>query len=136
MPVLFDTNVWIVLLKGRNPSILKHWQQLAPEDLRVCSIVQAELWHGAFKYGKPAERREVVDLWLAPYESMPFDALAADHYATIRHGLEQRGEMIGPNDLKIAAICLAHDLTLVTGNVSEFSRVPGLRVEDWSRQAR
>lgn len=132
MPVLFDSNVWITLLKGRDSMILSRWRQLMPEDLKVCSIVQAELWHGALKYGKPAERRQLVDDWLDPYESLPFDALAAGHYATIRHGLEQRGEMIGPNDLKIASICLAHDLILVTGNVREFRRVPGLRVEDWS----
>lgn len=135
MLVLFDSNIWIKLLKGRDSPILSRWQQLAFGDLVVCSIVQAELWHGALKYAQPAARREVVDHWLSPYESLPFDARAADYYATIRHDLELRGEIIGPNDLKIAAICLAHDLTLVTGNISEFSRVRGLRVENWSAPA-
>jgi len=136
MPVLFDSNIWIKLLKGKDPALLTNWQIMSSRDLVVCSIVQAELWHGALKYEKPGTRREIIDRWLAPYESLPFDARAADYYATLRHDLELRGEIIGPNDLKIAAICLAHHLTLVTGNVSEFSRVPGLRVEDWSAQSR
>lgn len=130
---LFDTNVWIQLIQGKNPALTAKWRGTAAEDLVVCAIVKGELWYGAHKYENSEKRRAIVDYWLAPYESLPFDDAAARHYADIRHQLESRGEIIGPNDLKIAAICLAHDLTLVTGNVREFSRVPGLRVEDWSR---
>jgi tRNA(fMet)-specific endonuclease VapC len=135
MRYLFDTNLWIQILKQKAPEARRR-VDLNPMDTFVtCSIVQAELWHGACKYDIPARRRLQVETALSPYESLPFDALAADYYATIRHDLELRGEIIGPNDLKIAAICLAHDLTLVTGNISEFSRVRGLRVENWSAPA-
>ena len=62
---------------------------------------------------------------------MPFDDRAADHDALLRATLERAGTPIGPNDLLIAAIAVANDLTLVTHNTGEFSRVPGLRLEDW-----
>jgi tRNA(fMet)-specific endonuclease VapC len=129
---LFDTNCWITLLKGRSPALEKQWSSLTVEELLTCSIVKAELWHGANKYSNAGERRSMVDRWLAPYRSLPFDDHAASCYAVIRHDLERRGAVIGPNDLKIAAICLACDLTLVSANCGEFQRVTGLRVEDWT----
>jgi tRNA(fMet)-specific endonuclease VapC len=132
--VLFDTNCWITLLKARCPVLQRRWASVAAGDLLTCSVVKAELWHGALKYHDPAGRRRIVDEWLAPYRSLPFDDAAAERYADLRHTLEVRGEIIGPKDLKIAAICLAHDLTLVSANVTEFQRVPNLRVEDWSRE--
>jgi tRNA(fMet)-specific endonuclease VapC len=70
--------------------------------------------------------------FLSPYASLPFDSAAARHYAAIRHDLERRACIIGNNDLMIAAIALANDLTVITHNVDEFSRVTGLKVEDWS----
>ena len=71
-----------------------------------------------------------VERTLSPFRSLPFDDAAARHYAEIRDDLETRGAIIGPNDLLIAAIALANDLTLVTSN-HEFSRIEGLRTEDW-----
>jgi tRNA(fMet)-specific endonuclease VapC len=62
---------------------------------------------------------------------LPFDDAAAEAYGRLRAELARRGTPIGPNDLMIAAIALAHDLTLVTHNTAEFSRVSGLRLEDW-----
>jgi hypothetical protein len=75
-----------------------------------------------------AKRRAIVEFWLSPYESLPFDGVAASHYADIRHHLESKGQVIGPNDLKIAAICRTNGLTLATGNLSEFRRVPDLKL--------
>lgn len=71
-----------------------------------------------------------IERTLAPFRSLPFDDLAARRYAEIRDVLETRRQIIGPNDLLIAAIALTHGLTLVTNN-GEFRRVPGLAVEDW-----
>jgi tRNA(fMet)-specific endonuclease VapC len=130
--VLFDTNCWITLLKGRCPALKLRWSALTADELFTCSIVKAELWHGARKYDHSAQRRSVVDRLLAPYRSIPFDDPAAECYAAIRHELEMRGVIIGPNDVKIAAICVAFDLTLITANQAEFSRVRGLRLEDWT----
>jgi tRNA(fMet)-specific endonuclease VapC len=101
-------------------------------DIAVCSVIWAELLHGARKYDDPDARESKVQTTLIPFESFDFDLVAARHYASIRHDLEQGGQIIGNNDLMIAAIALANDLTVVTNNVNEFKRVPGLRVEDWS----
>jgi tRNA(fMet)-specific endonuclease VapC len=72
-----------------------------------------------------------VRAFLAPYVSLPFDDRAADEYGLIRSYLTGRGTMIGPNDLLIAAIALANQLVLITHTSAEFSRVPGLALEDW-----
>jgi tRNA(fMet)-specific endonuclease VapC len=65
------------------------------------------------------------------FHSYPFDDTAVDAYAHLRSDLTRKGQIIGPNDMLIAAICLAHGLTLVTRNVAEFGRVAGLQLEDW-----
>jgi tRNA(fMet)-specific endonuclease VapC len=101
------------------------------DQVAVCSVVEAGLWHGAEKYRIPGQRRDELRQLLAPHESLPFDSLCVPHYARVRHQLEREGQMIGGNDLMIASIALAHDLTLVTHKGDEFRRVPGLRVEDW-----
>jgi tRNA(fMet)-specific endonuclease VapC len=96
-------------------------------------VVKAELWHGAHKYERRERRLIALEKMFQPFVSLPFDDAAARQYGTIRHELEAHAQVIGPNDLKIAAICLAHGLTLVSSNMSEFSRVAGLRVEDWAK---
>ena len=101
-------------------------------DIAVCSIVWAELLHGARKYEKRSRREELVYETLAPYRSFAFDDDAARKYARIRDALEIRGDIIGLNDLLIASIALVHDLTVITNNVGEFRRVDGLQSEDWS----
>lgn len=130
---LLDTNNWILLLKQPPRVLRQRLEDAEAKGILVCSIVKAELLHGAMKFANAAVRRSVVENLLAPYVSLPFDDVAAHHYATIRHELETRGQVIGPNDLKIAAICLAHGLTLVSSNTDEFNRVSGLRVEDWTQ---
>ena len=129
---LLDSNAWIHYLKNPGSHIRAELERRTPDEIVVCAVVKAELLHGAQKYGIPERRVAIVRETLAPYRSLPFDDAAAEHYARIRHELEQSGSRIGPHDLLIAAICLAHDCTLVTANLSEFQRVQGLRVEDWS----
>lgn len=102
-----------------------------PADIRICSIVVAELRHGCLRSAKPTANRAAVDALLAPYTSLPFDDAAAEQFASIRLALELTGLMIGPYDVQIAAIALTNNCTLVTHNTSEFSRVPGLAIEDW-----
>ncbi len=132
MRYLIDTNLVIFALKDRTGLSAARLGQASPEDLAICSIVEAELFHGATKYGSPSRRREMLEGFLAPFRSLPFDSSCVPHYARIRDHLERAGAVIGGNDLLIAAIALAHDLTLLTHNSSEFARVPGLRIEDWS----
>ena len=133
MPCLLDTNIWIRFLKDRDAALRSLIEGADPIDLRVCSVVKAELLHGALGYANPTDRARRIHDTFAPIQSLPFDDIAAKYYGRIRFELERQGQVIGPNDLLIAAICLAHDCTLVTSNTAEFSRVPGLKCEDWSQ---
>ncbi len=132
MRYLLDTNAWIMYLKDPFSGVRNRLSLVSPQDIVTCSIVLSELLHGAEKYGSRHKRVSVVQKMLAPFQCLPFDEVDATHYAILRHDLELRGKVIGPYDLQIAAICLRHQLTLVTSNLSEFERVKGLTVEDWS----
>jgi tRNA(fMet)-specific endonuclease VapC len=131
MSYLLDTNSWIHYLKHADSPIRARLEALQPADVMGCSAVRAELLHGAEKYEKRDRRIAIVEQTLAPFRSLPFDDGATASYAAIRHSLEVAGLVIGPYDLQIAAICLAQACTLVTSNTSEFSRVDGLKLENW-----
>ena len=128
---LLDTNACVECLRNRNAGVVARFQSCSPRELRLCSVVVAELCYGAYKSPKPAANLTLVQTFAAPLISVPFDDLAADVYGRIRADLEQRGQAIGPNDTMIAAIALANGLTIVTHNTAEFSRVNGLLIEDW-----
>lgn len=131
MPYLLDTNSWIHYLKHANSPVRAKLQTLQPADVVSCSVVRAELLHGAEKYGNRDRRVATVVQTLAPFRSLAFDDEAASRFALLRHSLETAGLTIGPYDLQIASICQLHQLILVTNNTSEFSRVSGLPLEDW-----
>jgi tRNA(fMet)-specific endonuclease VapC len=133
MAWLLDTNIWIRHLKEPGGPIEQRISRTRPIELRLCSVVKAELWHGAHKYERRERRLAALAAVFNHLTSLPFDDVAARHYADIRHHLEIKGQIIGPNDLQIAAICRAHGLTLVSTNTGEFCRVPGLKVEDWTQ---
>ena len=120
------------------PDLIRHPQGTvvtritkAGED-RVCTsiVAAAELRYGASR-SNSAKLVARVDLILSALEILPLDVPADHQYAALRHHLTRQGTPIGPNDLLIAAHALANDLTVVTANVAEFSRVPGLKVENW-----
>jgi len=127
---LLDTNILSNLV--RNPQGLVAARIAKAGEDTVCTsvIVAAELRYGASKSNstKLAER---IDLILSALEILPLEPPADRQYAALRHHLTRQGTPIGPNDLLIAAHALASDLTVVTANVGEFSRVPGLKVENW-----
>ena len=131
MTYLLDTNTCIRYLNGRAPNVLQRLQALPPAEVRVCAIVKAEMYYGAMKSIDPAYTLAQQRIFLDAFESLSFDDQSAEAYGRLRAELARRGTPIGPNDLLIAAIVLAHDLTLVTHNTTEFSRVPGLHLEDW-----
>ena len=95
-------------------------------------MVKAELLLGVEKSADPGPNRLKVELLLLPFEVLPFDDECALHYARIRAHLEGKGMSIGANDYIIAACAMAHGATLVTNNVGEFQRIPGLSVEQWA----
>jgi len=131
MIYLLDTNVLIAVLNGRSKAIVDRVKATDPGDVFVSAVTRAELLFGARRSSRPAVNVANVLALLAPYVSQPFDDDGAHHYAIVRADLAARGTPIGPNDLLLAATALAHDLTLVTHNTREFSRVVGLRIEDW-----
>lgn len=128
---LLDTDVCIHLLNAREPALIDRFRAHSPLELVVCSVVRAELLWGARNSARPQENVERVRVFAAPLQSMMFDDRCAEHYAVIRADLSARGQLIGPNDLLIAAIALANQATLVTRNLREFQRVAGLSVEAW-----
>jgi len=130
---LLDTNVCIRLLNEAHPGILQQFQSRSPAEIALCSVVKAELLFGARRSSRVEANLQRLKQFFSPLASLPFDDLCAEHYGLIRTDLLAQGTPIGPNDLMIAAIARAHDATLVTHNVGEFSRVIGLRVEDWEQ---
>ena len=128
---LLDTNVCIRLLNRTSSKVAERLAGLQPSQVRLCSVVKAELCFGARKSSRPSENLRLLDSFFEPFVSEPFDDRCAEPYAAIRQDLERSGRPIGANDLLIASIALAHELTLVTHNIEEFSRVIGLRYEDW-----
>jgi len=131
MTYLLDTNVCIRMINGRSALARQKLLSQPVEEIIVCSIVRAELFYGASKSKIPEATERKQTLFLMPFASLPFDDTAAKTYGKIRAELEQVGTPIGPLDLQIAAIALTHQLTLVTHNTREFSRIPQLQLEDW-----
>jgi len=127
---VLDTNTCFYALK-RHAGVVDRLRRHLPADLAVTIMTVAELWFGARKSRRPAATRSEIDAFLAPLTVLPFDHAAAEAYAGIRYALERRGQPIGERDQIIASIGLARGLTVVTHNVSEFSRVSDLRHEDW-----
>lgn len=130
MTHLLDTNVCIAHLRG-DPVVAARLGRMPDGSPAICSVVKAELLTGAHKSRDPVTALRETETFINGLPSAPFDDTAADVYARVRAELERRGQKIGPYDLMIAAIAIANGLTLVTRNVGEFSRVAGLRIEDW-----
>ncbi|GMU53195.1 MAG: hypothetical protein AMXMBFR33_23410 [Candidatus Xenobia bacterium] len=131
MSYLLDTNICIRFLNGTDSDLAKRLLDCPPDELFLCSIVKAELLYGARKSDRVADNLLRLERFFAALESLPFSDDAASQYGLLRAQLERSGELIGANDMLIASIALAWDLTLATRNVRELSRVPGLRVERW-----
>jgi tRNA(fMet)-specific endonuclease VapC len=131
MIYLLDTNVCIHLLNERHPAILQHFRQHSPADIALCSVVKAELLSGARRSQRVEANLQLLKAFFAPLQSLPFDDDCAEHYGKIHADLLTQGKPIGPNDALIAAVARAHNATLITHNIGEFSRVVGLQIEDW-----
>lgn len=128
---LLDTNICIHLLNQRDASLEAAFRAREPSEIALCSVVKAELFHGACRSRQRDANLERLKVFFSPLQSLPFDDSSAEHYGRLRSDLESRGRPIGPNDLLIAAIAQAHQATLVTRNRREFERVPGLTVHSW-----
>ncbi len=134
MSHLLDTNAWVDhLRRGPKSRATAKLAAAPPGSVYLCSVVLAELLYGALHSGaaQQAANLALVASLRKDFVSLPFDDRAAEEYGKIRAHLAALGTPIGPNDLMIAATALADGLTLVTHNSTEFSRVPGLLLEDW-----
>ena len=117
----------------REPKLVARIKREPSGNIVICSIVIGELFYGAERSGAAYRGNNflLVEQLRLRFASVPFNDSAAEEYGKLRAHLTNLGQLIGPNDLLIAAIALANGLTLVTHNTSEFSRVPGLLWEDW-----
>jgi tRNA(fMet)-specific endonuclease VapC len=127
---MLDTNVCIRVLRDRPQSVRARFNTEA-DGLSISTIVLTELLHGAAKSARPIENRTEVERFANRLEVLNFDADAAGHAGDIRATLEREGRSIGGYDVLIAGHARSRGLIVVTGNLGEFSRVEGLRCEDW-----
>jgi tRNA(fMet)-specific endonuclease VapC len=123
MRYLLDTNACIRFLNGRAPQIRERLLALNDTDIAICIITKAELFYGSAKSQTPDRSRQRQEMFLRRFTLLPFDDMAVEQYAGLRVALERQGTPISHPDMQIAAIALANDLTLVTHNVAEFSRI-------------
>lgn len=128
-----DTNTCIYFLNGKYIFIKEKILSLPPNEIKIPSIVKAELLLGAYKSNRKKETIEKVDKFLEPFEVIPFMDLMTYTYAEIRNDVEKKGEVIGPNDMLIASIVKFHDGILVTNNMKEFQRIKGLKLDNWAK---
>lgn len=128
---LLDTNACIRVLNRSSECLVQRLKEHNHSDIRLCAVTKAELYYGARHSAHVTGNLKLLERFFEPFECLPFDDICAQHYGMIRADLARSGMLIGPNDLMIAATARAHDLVLVTHNMSEFLRVVGLKIEDW-----
>ncbi|MDR2373720.1 MAG: type II toxin-antitoxin system VapC family toxin [Bifidobacteriaceae bacterium] len=133
MTFYLDANTCVEFLRGRSQAVRDRLREQAPRDVRLPAMVKAELLFGAARSRDPQAESAKVKAFLDGFEIEAFGSRAAARYGEIRSALERAGQAIGPNDLIIAATVLAAGGTLVTHNIKEFERVPGLALADWQQ---
>jgi tRNA(fMet)-specific endonuclease VapC len=130
MRYLLDTNTCIAIMR-KHPIALQRMAAVAPADCAISTITTYELATGVAKCSDPIQEGAKVDLLIQTLHQLPFDETAAKEAARARAWLESQGQPIGPYDVLLAGQALALSLIVVTANTKEFSRVPGLVVENW-----
>src|SRR5438270_6975300 len=128
---LLDSDVCIGWLKGKDDRLRERLGSTPTESLALCSVVKGELLFGARSSGRVAANLRKLATFFEPLASLSFDDAAAEEYGSLRAHLEREGQLIGSNDMMIAAIALASQVKLVTRNLKEFQRVPKLELETW-----
>ena len=132
MKYLLDTDICIYIIKRKPEGVFLRFASLIPGDVGISSVTLAELQFGVEKSLDPARNQEALEAFLIPLEIASFGPGASVHYGRLRTALERAGRAIGSMDMLIAAHALDLSVPLVSNNVREFSRVPGLRVENWA----
>jgi tRNA(fMet)-specific endonuclease VapC len=130
---LFDTDIISNIVKKKpSPYLIERLRVITPEIQYISTITVGELVYGAFKSVHKEKHLEQLNNKLLPLAQLiPFDNREAFIYGEIRSGLEKRGMPLSDMDLMIASTAIANDLVLITGNERHFTRIKGLRVENW-----
>jgi tRNA(fMet)-specific endonuclease VapC len=129
---LLDTNICIYIRQKRPEAVLRRFSRLRPGEAALSVITYGELLYGAARSKQRVEALDRLRELLHWLPALPLPETAAEAYGTIRAELASKGEMIGNNDLWIAAHAVATGLTLVTNNEKEFRRVRGLKIQNWA----
>lgn len=132
MKYMLDTNICIYVIKHKPEKVFLRLQEVDPSDVCISSVTYTELVHGVEKNAAVERNRLALSLLLSNIEILSFDISAADEYGKIRADLERKGTPIGPLDIMIAGHAKSVACTVVTNNVKEFSRVDGLKIDNWA----
>lgn len=127
---LLDTNIVIYVLKRRPKEVLEVFN-INASRMAISSITLSELLYGAEKSQNIDRNLEAIEEFISHLDVLPYDAKASQHYGQIKATLEKKGEIIGENDIHIAAHAISQGLILVSNNLREFKRVPNLAFENW-----
>jgi tRNA(fMet)-specific endonuclease VapC len=134
MRYLIDTDACVAVARKKPMYVLERFRRLKPGDVGMSVVTYLELCYGALKSREPTANLEKLSTLAELIPPLPLEANTATYYARIRVDLERIGQRIGAYDLLIAAHALALHLTVITNNVSEFSRIEGLQLENWLAQ--
>lgn len=127
---MLDTNICIYVMKTYPPELRETFNALA-EQLCISSITLGELHYGAEKSARRIENLTAIAHFTARLDVLPFADKAAAHYGQVRAELERAGMPCGPHDMQIGGHARSEGLIVVTNNMREFSRMPGVRAENW-----
>jgi tRNA(fMet)-specific endonuclease VapC len=133
MTYLLDTDICVFIARQRPPGVMRRFQGSTKGDLAISVVTYGELYFGAIKSDRFPASLQPLDIFIQAVPVLPMDAEVAKVYSAIRRDLEVRGQVIGANDLWIAAHCVQLGLTLVTNNEHEYRRIPNLRIENWTK---
>ena len=135
MNYLLDTNICIYIIKKTPEKVIKKLESISNDEgkneIYLSSVTVSELYYGVEKSSKLEKNLEALKGFLTPFQIINFDHESAKVSGRVRSDLERKGTVIGPYDLQIASIAIAHNLVLVTNNIKEFKRVDGLNLENW-----
>lgn len=132
MTYMLDTNICIYIMKNKPEKVLRRFKEELNNGIGISSITLAELEYGMKHSSNPAQNERALLRFLVPLSVLPFGAGAASEYGAIKTFLQNNGTPIGPLDMLIAAHAKSEGLVMVTNNVREFERVPGLEIENWA----
>jgi tRNA(fMet)-specific endonuclease VapC len=132
MKYLLDTNICIYIINEKPKKVLEKFERYPVHEFGISSITHAELQYGVQKSKHKVQNQNALDEFLTPLTILPFHGRdVVVHYGKLRAALESKGRTIGPLDMLIAAHALSLDVIIISNNIKEFSRVPGLKCENW-----